>query len=64
MLYLITAMKINILLKVLNPNDHAQLPDTPCPVIRHPCVQTEWLSIPTKKLHNRVKALKYKNYIH
>ena len=27
-MYLITAMEINILLEVLNPNNHAQLPDT------------------------------------
>ena len=47
-MYLITAMEINILLEVLNPNNHAQLPDTPCPITGCPCVQTEWLSIPTK----------------
>ena len=27
-MYLITAMEINILLEVLNPNNHARLPDT------------------------------------
>ena len=27
-MYLITAMEINILLDILNPNNHARLPDT------------------------------------
>ena len=69
-MYLITTMEINILLEVLNPSNHARLPDT------LPGYQTHPAQLPDapmyklngfqcqQKLHNRVKALKYYNYIH
>ena len=47
-MYLITAMEINILLEVLYPNNHAQLPDTLPNYQTHPA---QLLDTPVYKLN-------------
>ena len=53
-MYLITAMEINILLEVLNPNNHAQLLDTLPSYQTHPA---QFLPLPGSAQCNGINVI-------